>query len=293
VKVLITGADGQLGQHLLRCAPNSLSVVGMSRAECDITRVEALRNAFRDFEPNVVINAAAYTSVDKAETNQKQAIAVNVRGAANVGAVSSEFSTRTIHLSTDYVFDGNASTPYPPGARTCPLNVYGRTKLEGEGALSAANANSLIVRTGWLYSTRQETFVGKIISRLKSGREVRVVEDQVGVPTSAADLATAIWSCVRTPSLRGIQHWVNSGTASWYEFAVRIRERAGKIGLLRAAPLIVAIPSSAFISAAARPRYSVLDASAAWAALGHPARDWREALEEVLRELVSPPDTMN
>jgi len=287
VRVLVTGSQGQLGHHMLARAPASIAVTGMSRVDCDITDLDSLRCAFRAVAPDVVINAAAYTAVDKAETDREQAIAVNSVGAANVGAVSSEFSARTIHISTDYVFDGDASSPYQPGARARPRNAYGMTKLEGEAALSAANANSLIVRTGWLYSARRNTFVGKILSRLRDSREVPVVDDQTGVPTSAADLATAIWSCLRAPSLHGVQHWVNSGTATRYEFAVRIRDRATEFGLLRNAPRIVPVSSSADKSGAFRPHYSVLDASAMWAALGEPARDWRDALDDVLRELAA------
>lgn len=285
MRALITGSTGQLGYHLLKSVPHSISVIGMSRAECDITRIESLQNVFRAFKPDVVINAAAYTAVDRAEADQQQALEINVTGAANVGAVSSEFSARAIHISTDYVFDGHASIPYPPGATTRPLNVYGRTKLEGERALSEVNANSIIIRTGWLYSTGQDSFVGKILRALKEGHEVPVVADQVGVPTSATDLAMAVWQCVRIPSLRGVHHWVNSGTATWYDFAVRIRERAMDIGLLREVPPIVPILSPEYKSAAARPRYSVLDASATWAALGKAPRAWRDALDDVLREL--------
>lgn len=284
MRVLITGAEGQFGQHLLRRAPDSISVIGMSRVECDVTDLKSVSSAFQAFQPDLVINAAAYTAVDQAEADQQRAIDVNITGASNVGRASSALAARTIHLSTDYVFDGNSSVPYRPGSPTNPINVYGRTKLAGEAALSAVNADSLIVRTGWLYSAEPKRFVTKVLTELRLGRQVSVVQDQFGVPTGAADLATAIWRCAQNTSLQGLRHWVNSGTGTWYDFAVRIRERALDLGLMPNAPPVTPITSYQWKARASRPKYSVLDGSQLCTELGYPARHWHDALDEVLLE---------
>jgi dTDP-4-dehydrorhamnose reductase len=243
-----------------------------------------VREVLSSFSPNVVINAAAYTAVDKAEADRDAAFSTNSTGAENVGRAAAERGTRVIHISTDYVFGGDQTTPYLPSAKPGPLNCYGESKLSGELALLRADAAALIVRTGWLYSGERNTFLAKILLRLQSGDPVRVVDDQIGVPTCARDLARALWQCVSLPSIRGVQHWVNAGSASWYEFAVRIRKRGEEFGLVKDVPQVLPISSEAYASAAVRPRFSVLDASALWRALGTTPRKWSDALDEVLSE---------
>jgi dTDP-4-dehydrorhamnose reductase len=285
VRVLVTGAKGQLGRELLRRVSGDTVVIGLAREEGDITNPDALASAFESFSPDVVINAAAYTAVDKAETEKDRARAVNATGAGNVGRAAKKAGARVVHVSTDYVFDGRGSIPYPTTAPTNPLNVYGETKRDGEKEILSVDSSALIVRTGWLYSSLEQSLVGKIVAGLRRGDQLRFVNDRVGGPTSAGDLAEALWECVARPSITGIQHWVNSGTATWYEFASRIRSRSLELGAVSECPPIDAIPGSQYRADAARPNYSVLDATGLWSALGRPARHWHLALDDVIREL--------
>jgi dTDP-4-dehydrorhamnose reductase len=285
MRVLITGARGQLAGEVVRQAPAAATIVSVSRAECDITDNVAVERVIGDFHPDTIINTAAYTAVDRAEDAPEEAFAVNAEGARNVATAAAGVGARVIHISTDYVFDGKRTTPYPPAAEPNPLNVYGASKLAGERGILSADSSALIVRTGWLYSAHGRNFVRTILAALKAGRELRVVDDQVGVPSSARDLASAIWACVELRGLNGIYHWVNDSSATWYEFAVAIREIALDLNIIASALLPVPISTAEYGSRASRPRYSVLDASALWSTLGGPPEGWRLALRQTIEEL--------
>ena len=285
MRVLITGAHGQLAGELVRRAPAAATVSSVSRVECDITDNLDVERVVGDFYPDTIINTAAYTAVDLAEDAPEEAFAVNAEGARNVATAAASVGARLIHISTDYVFDGTRTTPYPPAAEPNPVNVYGASKLAGERWVRSADASSLVIRTGWLYSARGNNFARTILVSLQAGRTLRVVDDQVGVPTSARDLASAIWSCVELPRLNGIHHWVNGSSATWYEFAVAIREMALDLGIIESAPPPVSVSTSEYGSRAVRPGYSVLDASALWTSLGGPPQDWRAALWTTIREV--------
>jgi dTDP-4-dehydrorhamnose reductase len=255
-----------------------------THAECDITIAKAVEKTIEDFRPDVIINAAAYTNVDGAESDREGAFAVNATGAGNLARGAREQGCRLIHISTDYVFDGSQRTPYSPTAPTAPLGVYGASKLAGEQEVVASGAVANIVRTAWIYAEHGRNFLRAILRQLEAGNDLRVVNDQVGTPTSAFDFAAFLWKCAANPPRQQILHWTNSGTGTWYDFAVSIQELAAARGLVGRGSKIFPVPASEYPTRAQRPSYSVLDCSLAWEIWG-PARDWRIALAETLDRL--------
>lgn len=285
MRVLVTGAGGQLGLELQRAVPKGVEVRALDRGTLDITDPAALESAFQDFLPAIVINAAAFTAVDRAEDTPDAAFAVNARGALNVAQAAARAGARVIHVSTDFVFNGESSRPYEPTDEPDPVNIYGKSKLEGERAvLSRAGSAALVIRTAWLYSAHCSNFVTTMLRLIGERDVVRVVADQVGTPTSAAGLARAIWSAAAQPHLHGIMHWTDAGVASWYDFAVAIREAGLAAGLLNRAAPVQPILTRDYPTRARRPRYSVLDKSLAWASLGVQPAHWQSALRAVLGE---------
>jgi dTDP-4-dehydrorhamnose reductase len=286
MRVLITGSGGQLAGELARRAPRDATVMSVSRAECDITDNLAVERRVGDFHPDAIINTAAYTAVDLAEDAREMAFAVNAGGARNVATAASRIGARVIQISTDYVFDGRRSTPYAVDAKPNPLSVYGASKLEGELAVMEADGNARIVRAGWLYSARGKNFFLTILGRLSQAAPLRVVNDQVGVPTAARELADFLWWLTENPSDQRIMHWANSGEASWYEFAAAIAEIAQERGLTDHPTTIEPITTEELRppQRARRPTYSVLDATDSWQKSGRIASHWRLALASTLDE---------
>ncbi|HEX6966468.1 MAG TPA: dTDP-4-dehydrorhamnose reductase [Gemmatimonadaceae bacterium] len=286
MRALITGADGQLGRELARCVPPGVEVRAVDVGELDITDAAAVRSACSAFAPTVVINAAAYTAVDRAESEPERAFAVNETGAGNVARAAVEQGARIVHVSTDYVFDGTAYRPYRPTDATNPLGAYGRSKLAGEEAVaSAARERAVIVRTAWLYSAYGANFVRTMLRLLPERDVVRVVADQVGTPTWAANLARFLWTVAARPDVHGIMHWTDAGVASWYDFAVAIGEEALALGLIERAAPVISVRTEDYPTPAKRPSYGVLDKTASWSLLGEPACHWRSALRSMLREM--------
>lgn len=281
MRVLITGADGQLARELVATAPFDINLRSISRAECDITELPIVEKVFKAFRPDIVINPAAYTAVDAAEENEALAFRVNGRGAENVAKAAERVGSRLIHISTDYVFDGHRSTPYPTDAPTHPLNVYGASKLEGERLALVAMPRAVIVRAGWLYSTTGKNFLVSILSALRSSRVLSVVWDQVGCPTSAYEFATAVWK-MRGVSLRGVYHWANVGSASRYDFAREIGQIAQERGLVGKEPEILPITTGESARRANRPAYSVLDPSKLAGELKLSPSSWQDALRNAM-----------
>lgn len=277
MRVLITGADGQLARELVSTAPSEITLRALNRTECDVTELPIVENACASFRPDVVINTAAYTAVDAAEDNEELAFGVNAHGAENVAKAAELVGSRLIHISTDFVFDGRRSTPYPVDAPTNPLNVYGASKLEGERLTLLAAPSSVVVRAGWLYSTTGENFLVSILSALCESRPLSVVYDQEGCPTSAHEFAIAIW---KMPSvrLRGIYHWANAGSASRYDFARGIERIAQQRGLVAEEREIRPITTGESARRANRPAYSVLDPSKLAGVLGLSPSPWQQAL---------------
>jgi dTDP-4-dehydrorhamnose reductase len=281
VRALITGATGQLATNLLSTVPAGVQLASLSRAECDITELSIVEKAFRSFRPDIIINTAAYTAVEAAEGNQELAYQVNARGAGNVAKAAQLVGSRLIHISTDYVFDGKHSTPYPPEAPTNPLNVYGASKLAGEEAVQIESPAALIIRTSSVYSTTGKNFFLTILDLLSKGATPRVVTDQRGSPTFASDLAEVLWLCSFRTDLKGIYHFANAGDASWYQFACEIRALVVGKSAATLVPEIVPITSAEHNARAVRPRYSVLDSSALLRDLCLRARSWDAALRQV------------
>jgi dTDP-4-dehydrorhamnose reductase len=287
-KVLITGAAGQVGSELRQTAPAEYEVVACSSSELDITDARRVQEVLGQAHPDVVINAAAYTRVDEAEREVDRAMAVNADGARNLARTADKLGVRLIHLSTDFVFDGSQGHPYAPEDRPAPLGAYGRTKLLGEQmVLECAPNSTLIVRTAWVYSSRGQNFVHTMLRVMREDESVGVVCDQVGTPTWGRGLAQALWRGAARPELRGILHWTDAGVASWFDFAVAIQEESLALGLLNRIVPIRPLRSDEYRAQAQRPRFSVLDKSTGWAALGGPAPHWRANLRCMLQGLAS------
>ena len=284
-KVLITGAAGQLGRELQRSAPADVELIAVTREGLDITDAKQVRALFATTFPDLVINAAAYTAVDKAESEPVEAMAVNCDAAANLAKACAERGARMLHVSTDFVFDGSASSPYAPDAATSPLGEYGRSKLAGEQAVSDTLPGALVMRTAWVYSAFGSNFVKTMLRLMAERDELSVVADQVGTPTWARGLAEALWQAAEKPGLEGIYHWTDAGVCSWYDFAVAIAEEGVELGLLPRLPRVHPIPGSAYPTPALRPAYSVLDKQDTWQALQTEGLHWRVQLRAMLQEL--------
>jgi dTDP-4-dehydrorhamnose reductase len=281
VRVLLTGAAGQLGRALAAAAPAGLVLKACTHAELDIAEEAAVRAVFADFPPELVLNAAAFTRVDDAEREPDATARANARGPAVLAAACRAAGAWLTHVSTDFVFDGRQSHPYDTAASPAPLSVYGRTKLAGETAVRGElGERSTVVRASWLYSAAGG-FAARMLTLMRSRPELRVVSDQVGAPTHAAGLAGAIWA-LSTRRAAGLWHWCDSGVASWYDFAVAIGEEAVRLKLLPAAPPVTPIGTADYPTAAARPAYSVLDKRATEQLLGVCAPHWRVALRATL-----------
>jgi dTDP-4-dehydrorhamnose reductase len=287
VRVLVTGAHGQLGRALLATAPQGVEAVGLDRSALDIVDPAAVAATVAELAPDAIINAAAYTAVDAAEREPESANRVNGLGPENLAQVAAARGLRLIHVSTDFVFDGERGTPYTPDAPTAPLGVYGASKLVGERAVAAVCPSALTVRTAWVYSAEGRNFLLTILKLLAERDEVRVVADQVGTPTAVRPLARTLWAAVSRAEVNGILHWTDAGVASWYDFAVAIAEEAVAVGLLARSGQVVPIRTADYPTPARRPCYSVLDKTATIPALAVAPRHWRIELRAMLREMVS------
>jgi dTDP-4-dehydrorhamnose reductase len=276
---LVTGAAGALGSDLVDLLTAAgADVVGLDHAQFDLAApVADLTGRLAEVAPTVVINAGAYTHVDDAETDEERAFAINARGPGVIATWCAMNRRRLIQVSTDYVFSGDAMSPYETTDRTGPTGAYGRTKLAGEQAVLAASGDAHVVRTGWLYGERGTSFIRTIGSRLHAGSEVAVVTDQIGAPTWTRALAERLITLGTADVPGGIWHCSAAGQASWYDVAVALGEE------LDVDPdLIGRTTSAAYVRPARRPAYSVLS-NDAWIAAGLPAMtDWRTALSDAL-----------
>jgi dTDP-4-dehydrorhamnose reductase len=287
VKVLITGAGGQVGRTLLEMRPENVEVIACTHADLDIGAGQAVSDCVARHRPAVIINAAAYTAVDKAESEPDVARRINAEGPGHLAAAARECGARLIHLSTDFVFDGAASEPYRPESSTRPLSVYGTTKRDGEQAvLATLPERSTIVRTAWVYAAMGANFARTMLRVMRANGAVRVVADQVGTPTAARFLAEALWQIAGNPDIRGIHHWTDAGTASWYDFAVAIAEEGAELGLVSPGVTVTPITTSDYPTPARRPSYSVLD-KRSLAPYGLSPLHWRKRLRVVLNEIPS------
>jgi dTDP-4-dehydrorhamnose reductase len=287
VRVLITGAAGQVGSALLASVPPQTELQALDLQQLDITDGHAVKASVEAWRPQVIINAAAYTAVDKAESENQLAAAVNAQAPGHLArAAKSLEGCRLIHISTDYVFDGNATEPYQPGDPPNPLSVYGVTKLAGERAVLEELADrAVVLRTAWVYAARGRNFLLTMLRLMRERGTVRVVADQRGTPTAAASIARALWRVAELPHVHGLLHWTDGGVASWYEFASAIAEDALAAGLLPHAVQVTPITTADYPTAAHRPANSVLDTRDSVAQLGIEPEHWRRNLRATLREL--------
>lgn len=272
---LVTGAKGQLGTELSKILPSG--TIYTDTDELDITNEKKVFDFVEKYNPDAIINCAAYTNVDMAEDNPELAKRINVKGPRNLARTK----INLIHISTDYVFDGMSCQPYSPSDSANPLSVYGRTKLEGEATAIRNGKNVVVIRTAWLYSPYGNNFV-KTMQRLGASREyVNVVYDQIGTPTYAADLAAAIYKILPQMNLggRGIYHFTNAGVCSWYDFARKVMELSGLN--CRVNP----IRSFQYPTRAKRPSYSVLDKEKIRHVFGVEIRHWEEALKDCIEHM--------
>jgi dTDP-4-dehydrorhamnose reductase len=283
MKALIVGGAGQLGRGLAVTAPTGANVVSHDRDTLDITDAASVDAVVAAEQPDFILNAAAYTAVDKAESDEDAAYAVNATAVGLLANAAAKHNARLVHVSTDFVFDGQAGTPYAPDAATNPLGAYGRTKLAGE---LLAGADALIVRTAWVYAPTGGNFVRTMLRLMGERPEVRVVADQIGTPTYAPGLAAALWT-MADRQVTGIHHYTDAGAASWYDFAVAIQEESLAAGLLAAAVPVIPIATSDFPTPAKRPSYSVLDKTSTFTALGGPTLHWRANLRTMIAEIVA------
>ena len=286
MKVFVVGSRGQLGQSLAETAPATVDFAGADLPELDILDAAALEARLADERPGFVVNAAAYTAVDKAEDEPEIARRVNVDGARNVAEAACNAGARVIFISTDFVFDGCKGMPYEPDDAPAPLSVYGATKLDGEVAVrEASDGDAIVIRTAWLYSRFGHNFVKTMLRLMEERDELSVVADQHGTPTWARSLAEVIWAAIGPDLPGGVYHWTDGGEASWYDFAAAIYQEARRSGLLDRDVEIRAIPTEEYPTPARRPAYSVLDCSATVAALGVEQRPWAERLQQMLAEM--------
>lgn len=288
MKVLITGgSNGQLKRELLRTVPEQFTLVEMAgHQRLDICDAEAVSSSFKQLQPDLVINAAAYTAVDHAESESSEAYAVNDTAVSNICRVCADINARVIHLSTDFVFAGQSSTPYQTGDATQPLSVYGASKLAGERhVLKLLPNDGCVIRTSWVYSSHGQNFVKTMLRLMSEREELGIVSDQIGTPTWAAGLASAVWRAADL-ELNGVLHWTDAGVASWYDFAHAIHKHGLALGLLSNPVVIKPIQTVDYPTPAARPAFSVLDKTESWKSLSMESTHWEDQLLKMLEELL-------
>jgi len=277
LKVLLTGRDGQVGWELEKKLQALGEVVATDRAALDLSRPETLREGIRDLKPTLIVNAAAYTAVDKAEAEPELALRVNGEAPGIMAEEAKRLGALLVHYSTDYVFDGEKRSPYLEDDQPKPLGVYGRSKLEGERRVAASGCRALVLRASWVYSpSRGRNFFRTIAAKALAGERLRVVDDQVGVPTPSDFLAALSLNLIRKGAT-GLYHAVPSGETSWHGFATLIVEKVG------AHARVEPIASKEFPTAAVRPRYSVLSNARLAGLLGAPLPDWREVVPPIMK----------
>lgn len=287
MKILITGAKGQLGRELERSLACLGEVLACDRSTLDLADADGLRRRVREFAPDLIVNAAAWTAVDKAESEYPAAVAINGTAPGILAEEAKRRGALLIHYSTDYVFAGDKATPYVESDATAPLNAYGRSKRAGEEAIAAVGGRHLILRTSWVYGLHGANFMKTMLRLGKERDELKVIADQFGAPTwtrHLADATAAIVSRGETPS--GLYHLTNAGETSWHGYAEAIFATALRLGLIARAPTVHAIPATDYPLPAARPANSRLDGSRFRQDFGLALPDWRTALDACLADAI-------
>jgi dTDP-4-dehydrorhamnose reductase len=285
VKVLVLGGGGQVARAVAGCVPEGHRVLVKTRRELDITDESAVTATVAASGAAWVVNGAGYTAVDLAEDQAAQAFGINDTAVGLLARATARAGCRLLHLSTDFVFDGNSSRAYLPDDEPNPLSLYGKSKLGGERRVLTEDAGAIILRTAWVYAAYGRNFVLTMLRLMREKEHVSVVYDQIGTPTWATGIAAAIWGLIEVAAPGGVYHWTDLGVASWYDFAVAIQDESMARGLLSRAVPISPIPSAAYPTRAPRPAFSVLDTAATRALIKVPARHWRHNLRTMLEEL--------
>lgn len=284
MKILVIGKSGQVANELLATVPRSHEVICLGRNEVDITNIIDLQNKVTEYNPSVIINASAYTAVDKAESDIDNAYLINEQAVKNIAVVSKDINCKLIHISTDFIFDGESNQAYRIYDTPNPTGIYGSSKLAGERSLiDIYPVNSIIVRTSWVYSTYGNNFVKTMLKLMADKPQMNIVSDQIGCPTNAKDLACFIWKLVELKTFLPIYHWSDLGVASWYDFAIAIQNIAFDLGKLDTCIPLLPIKTSDYPTPAKRPKFSLLDCLGSQEI--QKAKYWRESLIECIESL--------
>ena len=279
INLLVTGSSGQLGQCLkqLLLSATDISCYFAAREDLDITNSDELQRFFSDHNFDYCINTAAYTNVEKAESEQKEAFLINAEGAYSLAKACKKHNVVLLHISTDYVFDGMAKTPYQEQDRTNPLNVYGASKLKGEQHIGNTWNKHFIIRTSWLYSQYGHNFLNSMLEFAKQKKALTITTQQKGTPTNANDLAQVLVTIIKTGNARyGVYHFSNQGEATWYDFAKAIFKATGEIDTVNLAK------TEHYATFAKRPSYSVLNCNKLKDTLGITYRNWEDSLKQII-----------
>ena len=287
MKVLVTGSNGQVGYCLVQqLRQQNADFLALDRDQLDITQRQAIWQMVSDYRPDVIINAAAYTAVDKAESEAEQAFAINRDGAAYLAEAAQQIGAAMLHISTDYVFDGQATQPYTETDATAPQGVYGQSKLAGEQAVLAACSRSIILRTAWVFGEHGHNFVKTMLRLGRERDSLGIVSDQHGAPTYAGDIAAALLHIAHhitqgKPTEYGIYHFSGKPYVSWYQFAEAIFQQAQQQGILANTPQLLAIATPDYPTPAKRPANSCLQLDKIQQAFGISPSDWQQALTQL------------
>lgn len=288
-KILLIGITGQVGQELRQSLTTIGDVTGVGRQQLDLTQIERVRDRITEIKPDLIVNAAAYTAVDKSESESDLAMAINATAPKELAIAARDIGAKMLHISTDYVFDGCHHTPYLETDPTNPLGIYGKSKLLGEIGVRENGDRHLVLRTAWVYGSRGHGNFVKTMLRLGAEREeLKVVADQIGSPTWSHDIAEAITQLLdkslTDESVAGVYHFTNSGIASWYDLAVATFEEAKQLGFSLKIKRVIPISTAEFPTPTQRPAYSVLSKAKIGETLGYYPPHWRESLRKMLTE---------
>jgi len=286
VKVLLLGSTGQLGWELQRTCPEDIIIESCDFPRVDFYCTDSISQCIIGSQPDCIINAAAYTAVDKAEQEKDSACRINHQAVLEIAEHCRKNRISLVHISTDFVFNGQNYKPYQPDDTPHPESVYGKSKLKGEQAvLEILGEKALIIRTAWLYSSHGNNFVRTMLKLMNEKQSLNIIDEQIGTPTWANGLARAIWTALEK-KIFGIFHWTDAGVASWYDFAMAIQEEGMRTGLLDNSIPVFPVSSHQFPTPAKRPMYSVLDKTSFWQATGIDPIHWRAQLRSMLKELL-------
>lgn len=286
MKILLFGAGGQLGWELQRACPVNVDLLPYGSSQVNFNDEKSIEACIKSADPDWIINAAAYTNVDRAEKEKDLARQINHKAVAQIVKTAKAQRAKLIHISTDFIFNGQGCRSYPIDAEPCPISVYGQTKLDGENAVKQIlKEDAAIIRTAWLYSSHGNNFVKTMLRLMKEKPSLQVIDDQIGTPTWAYGLANCVWAAI-SENFSGTAHWTDAGVASWYDFAVAVQEEAIELGLLAKPIPIHPIPSVNYPTPAQRPPFSVLEKTKTWQSLSQTPVHWRVQLRKMLKELV-------